>query len=235
VSPILKDVGWEAKAGDSDEQKTLRSRLFSSLGYDGRDSEALAHARKIADQALDNPGGVDREVANGAIDLAALNGDEAFYAKLMAALKNAKSPEEYYAYLFALCEFSDPSLLQRTLDYAISPAVRSQDAMRVLHGVMENPAGEKLAWDFILAHWDAVQKAGGPFASAQVVGATGTFCDAHMRDQVVEFFSAHKVEAAERTYRQSIESINNCVDLRSQQEPRLAAWLGQHGSMSGGK
>jgi aminopeptidase N/puromycin-sensitive aminopeptidase len=66
------------------------------------------------------------------------------------------------------------------------------------------------------------------------VGATGVFCDAGSRDEVTEFFSAHKVAAAERTYKQSIERINNCVDLKSQQESQLESWLGQHG-MAGGK
>ena len=28
LTPILKDVGWEPKPGESDEQKTLRARLF---------------------------------------------------------------------------------------------------------------------------------------------------------------------------------------------------------------
>jgi aminopeptidase N len=228
-------VGSEPKHGDSDEQKALRAHVFNSLGYDARDPEVLAQARKIADQALDNPTSVDREMAFSAFSLAALNGDEAFYDRVMTALKNPKSPEEYYMYLSALGRFGDPKLLERTLEYAISPEVRSQDALAVVSGVMRNPAGQKLAWDFILAHWDAVQKAGGPFASADVVGATSSFCDAHMRDQVVDFFAAHKIEAAERTYRQSIERINNCVDLRSQQEPRLAAWLGQHGSSAGGQ
>jgi aminopeptidase N/puromycin-sensitive aminopeptidase len=113
--------------------------------------------------------------------------------------------------------------------------VRSQDALGVIGNVMNNPDGQKQAWDFVLAHWDAVQKSGGPFASGRIVGATSSFCDAHMRDQVVEFFAAHKVEAAERTYRQSIERINNCVDLKSRQEPQLASWLGQHGSSVGGQ
>jgi len=150
-------------------------------------------------------------------------------------VKNAKSPEEYYMAFFALPHFSDPALLRRTLDYAISPDVRSQDALGLISSVMGNPAGEKLAWDFVLSHWDAVQKAGGVFASAEVVGATDSFCDAHMRDQVVDFFAAHRIEAAERTYRQSIERINNCVDLKSQQEPQLASWLGQHSSSAGGQ
>jgi len=159
-----------------------------------------------------------------------LNGDQAFYDRLMADLKNPKSPEEYYMHLYTLAEFTDPKLLQRTLDYSISPDVRSQDALGLLTSVLSNPAGEKLAWDFIQSHWDAVAKAGGPFASAEVVGATGVFCDARMRDQVTDFFAAHKIAAAERTFRQSIERINNCVDLKSRQEPQLSSWLGQHGT-----
>jgi aminopeptidase N/puromycin-sensitive aminopeptidase len=235
LTPILNDVGWEPKPGESDEQKTLRASVFFSLGYDARDPQVLAQAKKIADQAIANPSSIGREIAGSAIHLAAFTGDEAFYDKLMAALKNPKSPEEYYMYLFALPRFEDPKLLQKTLDYAISPDVRSQDALQLVGGVMQNPAGEKLAWDFVLSHWDAVQKSGGPFASAQVVGSTSSFCDANMRDQVKEFYAAHKIEAAERTYRQSIERINNCVDLKTQQEPQLASWLGQHGTSAGGQ
>jgi aminopeptidase N/puromycin-sensitive aminopeptidase len=229
----MKELGWEPKPGESDEQRTLRARLLNALGYDARDPEALAEARKLADKALADPSSVDHELATGAFSLAALNGDAAFYDKVMAALKNTKSPEEYYTYFFTLPQFGDTKLLQRTLDFSISPDVRSQDALQLVTGVLDNPAGEKLAWDFVRQHWPELEKAGGPFASAQIVNATSVFCDAGMRDQVTEFFSAHKVAAAERTYKQSIERINNCVDLKSQQEPQLESWLGQHGTAGG--
>jgi aminopeptidase N/puromycin-sensitive aminopeptidase len=234
LTPAMKEVGYESKPGESDEQRTLRSRLLNALGYDARDPETLEQARKIADKALTDPTSTDHELAGVALELAALDGDAGFYDRLLARLKNPKSPEEYYMYLTALPQFSDPKLLQRTLDFAISPDVRSQDALGIVTSVLANPAGKQLAWDFVRQHWPEIEKAGGPFASAQVVGATGVFCDAGSRDQVTEFFSAHKVAAAERTYRQSIERINNCVDLKSQQEPQLASWLGQHG-MAGGK
>jgi aminopeptidase N len=233
LDPPMKEVGYEPKAGESDEQRTLRSRLFGALGLDARDPETLEQARKIADKVLADPASVDRELAGGALGLAALNGDSAFYDRVMTALKDAKSPEEYYMYLFTLSQFGDQKLLQRTLDFAISPDVRSQDTLQVITGVMGNSAGEKLAWDFVRQHWTEVEKAGGPFASAQVVGATSVFCDSGARDQVTEFFSAHKIAAAERTYKQSIERINNCVDLKSQQEPQLASWLGKHGTAGG--
>lgn len=234
LTPIMKDVGWEPKPSESDEEKTLRSRVFNALGYDARDPQALAEAHKIADRAIADPSSVDHELASGALPIAALNGGTDFYDKVMAAMKDTKSPELYYTYFFTLPQFTDPKLLQRTLDLSISPDVRSQDALQLVTGVLSNPAGEKLAWDFIRQHWTELEKAGGPFASAQVVNATSTFCDPALRDQVTEFFTAHKVAAAERTYRQSIERINNCVSLKEQQEPQLASWLGQHG-VAGGK
>jgi len=233
LTPIMKEVGWEPKPNESDEQRTLRSRVLTALGQDARDPDALAEARTIADKALANPASVDHQLAGSALGLAAIKGDADCYDKVMAALKNPKSPEEYYAYFFTLPQFTDPKLLQRTLDFAISPDVRSQDALQLVTGVLGNQDGEKLAWDFIRQHWTEIEKAGGPFASAQVVGATSGFCSAGMRDQVTEFFNAHKIAAAERTYRQAIERINNCIDLKSQQEPLLASWLGQHGNAGG--
>ena len=233
LTPLMSEVGWEPKAGESDEQKTLRTRVFGALGYDARDPQALAEARKIADRALASPSSVDRELGNEALRLAALNAGPDFYDKVVAGMKNTKNPELYYAYFFTLPRFTDPALLQRTLDLSISADVRSQDALQLVTGVLANPAGQKLAWDFIRQHWSELEKAGGPFASAQVVGATSTFCDSGLRDQVTDFFTAHKVPAAERTYRQSIERINNCVSLKEQQEPQLSAWLGQHGAAGG--
>ena len=107
--------------------------------------------------------------------------------------------------------------------------MRSQDTLSLLGFVMLNPAGEKLAWNFIRSHWTEVEKAGGPFAGAQVVTSTGAFCDAGLRDEVNDFFSVHKVAAAERSFRQAMERINNCVDLKSQQSNQLASWLESHG------
>ncbi len=233
LSPAMKEMGYEPRPGESDEQRTLRSRLFNALGYDARDPETLEVARKLADKALADPGSVDSELAGGAFGLAALNGDSAFYDRVLAGTKSPKSPELYYTYLFTLAQFGDPKLLERTLELAVSPDVRSQDALQLVGAVMGNPAGEKVTWDFIQSHWDAIAKAGGPFASAEVVGATSVFCDAGMRDQVTAFFAAHKIAAAERTYKQSIERINNCIDLKTQQEPQLASWLGQHGTAGG--
>ncbi len=233
LEPVMKNVGWEPKPGETAEQKTLRPRVLLTLGRDARDPEALTEARKIADKALSSPSSVDHDLVFAALPVAAMNGGPDFYDKVMSAMKGSKSPEDYYNFLFTLPRFSDPSLLQRTLDFAISPDVRSQDALQLVTSVLRNPDGQKVAWDFIRQHWSELEKAGGPFASAEVVGATSAFCDPSLKDQVTQFFNEHKVAAAERTYKQSLERINDCVDLKSEQEPQLASWLGQHGNAGG--
>jgi hypothetical protein len=55
-----------------------------------------------------------------------------------------------------------------------------------------------------------------------VVGVTGMFCDAGLRDQVKGFFAVHPIPDAERTLQQSLEQINYCVDLKAQQSSPLA-------------
>src|SRR4029077_7153873 len=138
-------------------QRTLRSRVFTSLGQDGRDPEALANGRRIAEKALANPSSVDGQLAGAAFSVAAVNGDAEFFDKLMAGLKNPKSPEQYYQYFYTLPQFTDQKLLQRTLDYGVSPDVRSQDALGLVTNVLGNPDGEKLAWDFIRQHWAEIE------------------------------------------------------------------------------
>ena len=115
LAPMMKDVGWEPKAGESDERKTLRPRVVEIMGYDARDPEVLAQARKIADQALANSPSVEHDMLPAVLADAAVNGGSDFYDAVVSALKQAKSPEEYYNYFFALAQFGNPKLLQRRL------------------------------------------------------------------------------------------------------------------------
>ena len=227
LAPVAQDVGWEAKPGESEDQATLRGELMAALGNVARDPQVQALALKLANQYLADPSSVNHEMAVAALQIAARNGDQALYDKIMENLKAAKTPETYFNDIFALGRFSDPALIEKTLEYAISPAMRSQDAPYLIYGVMQNPVAEKQAWSFVQAHWGTIENLGGAFAGGTIVQATGSFCDAEMRDQVLAFFTSHHAPAAERSLKQAIERMNYCVDLKAQQGPQLASWLQQ--------
>jgi aminopeptidase N/puromycin-sensitive aminopeptidase len=201
--------------------------LLTALGYVARDPQVIEVAKKLANQYLTDPSSVDHEIAIPALQIAARDGDQSLYERIMADLKSAKTPESYFADIFALNRFSDPKLVEKTLDYAISPQMRSQDAPYLISGLMQNPAVERQAWSFVQTHWENIQNLGGAFAGGAIVQATSGFCDSGMRDEVQAFFTSHPAPAAERSLKQSVEQMNYCVDLKAQQGPKLASWL-QH-------
>lgn len=225
LGPVLKEVGWQPAPGEDPNRKDLRACVFYTLGYTGRDPEVLAKAHEIVNTALQDPNSVDPSIIDPAFTVSALDGNAKLYDEIMARLGKNGNPEQYYRLLYALAHFSNPALLQRTLDYAVSPAVRNQDTLLLISAVMRNPAGEELAWNFVQSHWEQIQKIVGPFNAAGLVGTTGSFCSAGMRDQVQQFFSQHPVPAAERTLRQALENVNYCIDLKNHESPVLASWL----------
>ena len=228
LAPSIERLGFEPKLGESEEDKQLRFRVLQVAGGTGQDPEVLAWARNWTDHVLASDSPLDNTIADTAFSLAARNGDAALYGRLVERQKQAKTPEEFYVYMGALLSFRDPKLIERNLKRALSPEIRSQDTVGVISEIMDLPEGRALAWDFMKAHWDEIAKLSGGFAGAGLVDATSTFCSAERGEQVREFFTTHKIPSAERGLQQSLERIQNCADLKSQQGPRLAQWLSNH-------
>jgi aminopeptidase N len=230
LGPTVEAVGWEAKPDEPEEQGNLRAQLMIALGDIARDPQVQLLAQRIASEFLDDPKSVDAGIASVALRVAARRGDEAFYDKLMTGLQGADSPEIYIEEVIALTRFSQPKFVERTLEFAISPQVRSQDAVDLIYSVMQNPDAAKPAWSFVQAHWDAIEKLGGAFAGGLIVQGASSFCEPELRDEVQTFFTAHPAPAGERSLKQSLEQISYCVDRKARQRDRLASWLHLHTS-----
>ena len=233
LGPIQKELGWRVAASENTNQKDLRAYVAYTLGYTGRDPEVLVQARDLALQEMKTPGTVDPSLLDVVFTLAAVNGDGTLYDQMMAHVRENQPPEQYYRYFYNLARFTDPALVQRTLDYALSPAVRSQDSLNLIAAVMDTTAGERLGWKFVRSHWTQIDKIMGGYNTGGIVATTGSFCDADMRDEVKQFFSDHPVPSAERSLRQAQEQVNYCIDLKQEQAPALAAWLHLNGASSG--
>ena len=94
-APIVSEVGWEPKAGESESKKVLRANLLLMLGGAANDPVAQAEAHKLTLQEIEHPGSVESALAGSAFAAAAQSGDAAFYDQIMAGLKSAKTPEQY--------------------------------------------------------------------------------------------------------------------------------------------
>jgi aminopeptidase N/puromycin-sensitive aminopeptidase len=147
------------------------------------------------------------------------------YDKLLAVSRNSGDPGEKTDALRTLGRFHDPALVRRTLDYLVSGEVRNQDTWIVLVALLRDRATRDQTWDYMQKNWDKVHAQLTVSSGAEVVRATGSFCTAQRRDEVVSFFATHKIEASERTLAKAVDSINDCIQLRSSQEPDFHMWL----------
>jgi aminopeptidase N len=228
LQPAARELGWTVAPGDSDDRKALRSLVLGALGRAG-DAEVLAEARRLVDRYLADSASVDPSLLDTAFALSARHGDAALYDAFMAKLDTAKTPEEYYRYLYSLTAFRDEALIRRSLDLALSPRMREQDLANFTGALIGNPASRSQAWTFLKARWPELQTKVISFGGRGAVSALGAFCDAGAADDIERFFAANRAPGAERALKRSLEGIRNCVALKELQRERLAAWIEERG------
>jgi puromycin-sensitive aminopeptidase len=232
-SPVLQQLGHNGRPNDTPEQKQKRSLLFEGLGNVGDDPQVIGQARVLVQQYMKDPSSVDGTLAGAVIAVAARHGDAELYSQFKAQMQKAASPQQYYQYFYALAEFPQPELTKETLESTLTPAVRGQD-LYLLLSLLGNPASQNATWDFMRAHFDELmKKTGGGLGGVGIfLYGAQSFCDSQKATEVKQFFEQHPFPGTERNQKQAIESIDNCVELRNQQQGNLAAWLKQQSGLT---
>jgi aminopeptidase N len=225
--PELMTLGVAGSASDSDDRQTRRATLLALVGVTGNSPDVQRQARDLALTYVADQMSVPPTLASTVLNVAAYGGDAMLYDLYMAQLPTLTGkPEEYYRFFNALSSFRDPALVQRTLQFALSPDVRTQDTATLIAGLLSRTSSQDAAWTFVKEHWDTLTKTLGVFQGVpRIAGAVGAFCTREKRAEVERFFKEHPVTAAERTLRQAFERIDSCVALKERQAPAASSWL----------
>src|SRR5262245_29700423 len=128
VTPAVERLGWDQEPGESELDRQLRGELLRLLGTLGDDPTTQERARELYARHRADEAAVDPNVLPALIAIVAWTGGEEQYGWFLERFKNARTPQEEQRYLYALAGFRQPELLSRTLDFAVSGSVRSQDA-----------------------------------------------------------------------------------------------------------
>ena len=225
--PVYTAMGSPVR-GESFDRQQLRGTLFEILG-EARDPAVLEQAQQLTTRVYavnsKKDKTLDATLADAAVLVSTTNGDAALYDKVLAVSRNSNDPGEQEDALRTLARFRDPALVKRTLDYVASGEVRNQDSWALLVALLRHRETREQTWEYIQKNWDKIHAQLTVSSGADVVGATGFFCTVQQRDEVIDFFATHKVEASERTLAKAVDSINDCIQLRSAQEPDFHKWL----------
>jgi aminopeptidase N len=231
-APMMAKIGWTPSANESADIHTLRSNLIHILGTIGEDPETIQQTTKLAQQYLKDPNSVDASIAKDVLGVAARFGNEELFQQYVSAMGRMRAPEQFYNVGGSLSEFRDPKIVEKVLELCVSDEIRNQDAAGLISGVLINADNQKVAWDWVKAHWTAVEKKITMSSGGAIVGSTRKFCSAEMNDDVQQFFTEHRVPSAERALKQSREDIEGCVKRRPRLQTELAQWLQQHSGAS---
>ena len=226
LAPAYAELGGSSKHEGYDHAE-VREALFEALGKAG-DPAVLAEASQIAGQLFAGDKPSDPNLSDAAVALAAPHGDEAMYDRVLHVVERTSDPDLKDTAQRVLTRFQDPALVARTLEYSLSNQVRSQDSPTLLALMLEHPEMQDQAWGFVREHWKEVLQKAPPGSGNRFIAATGTFCSVRQRESVASFFAAHPVEGTERTLRRSLQQIDDCMRLRSTEQPLLREWLDRH-------
>jgi puromycin-sensitive aminopeptidase len=222
VGPALARVGWEPAAGEAAVTGELRGALVGALAVLGNDPEAQERARALFERAYADPASVPAELAAAAVGVVAAVGTDADQARYLDRFRNAGTPQEQLRYLYALADFSTPAQMARTLDFAMSGEVKTQNAPFLLARCIGNRDTGAQAWRFVREHWE---RANATFPNSTIVRMVDTVKTLTRPEEVADvqaFFAEHPIPQATKTLEQVLERQRVNAALRTRAATELA-------------
>jgi hypothetical protein len=230
--PLARELGWEPRKGESDEQRLLRKSLLGALSTLAEDPWIAVEAEKRAALYLKDPHLVDPDVAAIALNAAARRGGEKRFEELLTAAKKAGSAAERVVAVGALGSFADPLLLRRALDLVLGDQIKLADSFYVFNTAMTWAESRPVLLGWVKEHFAELKTRMPDFLVARLSGVVEAICEKNERDDSARFFTEglRATEGADRALAQALEMADICIELRGREGARVKKrWGGKKG------
>ena len=219
LGPVLKGVGYDAKAGEGAQVPVLRSALVTTLGSMG-DKAVLAEARRrFAEPAL-----MEGPLRNVWLRIIAQNADAATWDKLRAMANGATSALDRSTLFALLGAAKDERLGRKALDLAMTDEPGKTTSAAIISAVGgEHPM---LAVDYVLAHRQQYEAMIDVSARSQAIARLGGgSADPAMAAKLDAYASRYLTPESRKVVDRSISAIRTRFETRARLKPALVAWF----------
>ena len=206
---LLEMLRWQPSPKDPHTHAFLRGMVIKGLGQMDDDT-VVSRCRNLTASFQDSPESVHPDIRESAFWVAAGHGDMSLHSEMKEMYMESQSIEEKLRILSGMCGFSTPDLVHKTLDFALSGEVRSQDMQVPVLRTAANPGGYGILWPWLHQHWHEMESKighGNPIFSRIIYG----MAPALTGPQSVaagKFFESHPVPGTERTVSQTLETVS---------------------------
>ncbi|MGZ8494864.1 MAG: M1 family metallopeptidase [Candidatus Binatia bacterium] len=211
LSSALARLGWSVQQDEGELESQLRGDLIGALGTVADDAAAQDRARLLFADYEKNRESVDRNVIPALVAILSHTGGQAEYENFFARFENAQTPQDETRYLFALANFADAGLIDRTLDLTINGAVRTQNSPYLMRGALLNKHGRERAWSFMKKHWIEMNRQYPDNAIPRMCEGVIGLVSAELEKDVVGFFNSHAVKQGGKQIEQHLERLRVAV------------------------
>jgi alanyl aminopeptidase len=214
LRPALDRIGMAPAPGETEPTTLLRPRLMQWVGRRGRDPEVLARARTLADAYLRDPEAVNPSLVETVLRLSAADGDTSRFGGYQRRFEQAKTPGERSRFLNALGSFRDTMLIEKAMDYTLSPSMRPNEMYSVWGTVGSETENQERSFRWMTRNYDKLATRMPPFALAFMIRfAQG--CSAERLDAAKTFFTpARRGPGFEVELAKVNDHVTDCVTLR---------------------
>ncbi|MBU6315220.1 MAG: M1 family metallopeptidase [Acidobacteria bacterium] len=220
VGPVLAELGWHPQADEPDLVASLRGLLVSLHAVLGGDADSQARCRAL----LDDPT-APAELAAAATLVVAAVGDDSDHLRYVEAYRSATTPQERERFLFALAEFPSAEQMARTLEFAFSAEVRTQDAPFLLRNCIGNRWQGEAAWQYVRANWQQANDRFPANTIVRMIDRVRVLTRPEVAADVQSFFAEHPIPQAAKTLDQVLERQRVNVAMHEREHQRFTEEL----------
>ena len=214
-------LGWSVKAGESELVSQLRGDLIGALGTIADDKPTQARARELFAAYQKGADAVDRNLIPALVSIVAHTGGSDDYEMFSSRFKTAQTPQEETRYLFALANFPDAQLIERTLNLTINGNVRTQNAPYLMRGILLNRHARVKAWAFMKSHWDEMLRQYPDNSIPRMCEGIIGLVTAELEADVNSFFAEHPLKQGSKQMEQHLERLHVAVACKERWQSSL--------------
>ncbi len=226
LGPALARFGLEARPGEAEAVALFRPRLFQWLGDEGRDPEVRKTAARLADSYMKDKTSIDPALAEVALAVAAIEGDQERFLAYKQGFEEARAPAERDLYLQALGSFGDRKLQDEALAYALEDTVRPTEMFTIPRAFPDTDEARDRLLSWLMHHFDTI-RSGLPPDNLPMLPFFASGCSQTRLGSATEFFRdpSHSFEGAERALDRLADQVTDCVALREREGPSVTDYL----------
>ena len=223
----MTTLGWEPQADESRNTAQQRVALINAMTMLAQDVEALSAAQVWSAREAEDPAAVDPNLAAVFIGATAASGGSEIYDRYLEVYQERRAaqstPQERDRYLYSLLEFKAPELVQRTVSLMDQRVLPQESAGLLLRSMLGRRHAQRVAWDYVKSHWEAIQQIGS-FLTPPLVEASGKL-PAELRDDLVAFYDSHLNGTAQKSYARALEAMDQTAEFRARTRDDLIGWF----------